>query len=224
MLRNRKAEVVSEIDFHIERASGCIRKCQENLEELNEYLNVLICLVVEESAKFHDTVITALSRAQDFAKYWRNNIQGDLAELNLMEKLIDVKIDSRYTGKTTAVDLFAKFNEKIVLIQVKSTRDNNRVIAKEEIRYLLKDSLYFSKYPIIDMAFFNDNTFEHFFIPIEEIMSKLSQKSVSISRNRLGRFHNLDFDTFKRRMRRCSFPIMKFDQTQFESWIQSLES
>ena len=198
-LKETKARAIEGIDFHVEKTNSCLNKCKENIEELNYFLKSANLPQLEESARLQDTVLHALSRAKDFTTYWRNNIQGDLAELNLMENLIKSQIDTRYSGKTTAIDLFARVQEKdkMVLIQVKSTRDSNRKIEKQEVIDLLVDSLFFCRYPVIDVAFYADNAFEHFLIPIEEIIGKLKYNSISISRNRLSKFVNLDFDNFK---------------------------
>jgi len=163
-----------------------------------------------------------MTQAEDFTKYWRNKIQGSTAELDLMEKLIQFGIEPRYGGETTAVDVFAKTKEKLVLIQVKSTRDNSRVIERDDIISLLRDALYFATYPLFDIAFFTNEIPEHYFIPVEELVSRISQKTVSVSKNRIRKFNRLDFETFQKRMKECTFPIMRFDQSQFESWIDAL--
>jgi Holliday junction resolvase len=222
-LRRRRAEFLSEINFRIEKTGSCLQKCQERIAELDDYAKrAKIPYFEQERAELHDSVLYALERARDFTNYWKKNLAGDLAELNLMEKLLNAGIDSRYSGKTTAVDIFAKVKDKIVLIQVKATNASSRAISEEEIKDLLTDSIFLEKYPLVDIAFSDNTSFEHFFVPIEEIMANLKRRTISLSRSRLEKIVNIDFSNFEKRMKECSFPIMKFDKTQFESWIDKL--
>jgi|YelNatPaOPRAMG01_1025707.scaffolds.fasta_scaffold16050_7 Holliday junction resolvase len=223
-LQEKITEFCSEADLRIEKAQECILKCQETLRDLDNYLKRAEVLPREpETMQAREIMLFTLERAKDYLSYWRRNLLAGSAELDLMKKLLDVGIDSRYSGRTTAIDVFAKFNDKIVLIQVKSTNSEKRSITAQEIRDLLQDSLFFEKYPVIDIAFYYDQKFDHFFVPIEEIMANLMRKSISLSRNRVEKIMSLDFPSFEKRLKECDFPIMKFDKTQFESWINKLE-
>jgi len=162
-LRKKITEFCSEVDLRIEKVQECILKCQETLKDLDDYLKSAEVLPREpEIMQARELMLFTLERAKDSLSYWRRILFTGWAELDLMEKLLDVGIDSRYIGRTTAIDVFAKFEDKIVLIQVKSTSSEKRSITAQEIRDLLQDSLFFEKYPIIDIAFYYDQKFEHF--------------------------------------------------------------
>jgi Holliday junction resolvase len=221
-LRRQTMEFFSETHLRLEQIEKCVLKCQESIADLYKYQKRLEILP-RESEMLHESFLFALERAKDFIDYWKRNQIGSSAELDLMEKLLATGIDSRYSGKTTAIDVFAKVNDKIVLVQVKATNSDKRTITEEEIRDLLQDSVFFEKYPVMDITFISDRRFEHFFVPIEEIMANLKRKSISLSKSRLEKIINIDFSTFANRLKECSFPIMKFDKVQFESWIDKLE-
>lgn len=140
-----------------------------------------------------------------------------------MEKLLENDIDTRYSGKTTAIDVFAKVNDKIILIQVKSTIRDRRVISREHIKDLLEDSVFFEKYPVFDMAFLKNGEIIHIFVPIEEIISHISKRSISLSISRLQNLLSYNFLEFVKRFKGCTFPILKYDENQFKSWLSKLD-
>jgi len=218
-------DLQSEVNQKLEQTKECITKCTQIVDELTSFFEERRLLVPETRQMFF-TLMKDLQRIDDFVKYRERVLAGYLAEIDLIKKLEQNGIDSRYTGEHTAIDVFAKSGSKIILIQVKGTGTNSRTISKEELHDLLKDSLYFENYPVLDVAFKSQNEYDHFIIPIEELMASIRGESITVSQSKIERetIRCLKFDEFTQKFPACDFPVMKYDQTQFESWLKKLEN
>ena len=217
-------ELQSEVDQRLERTRICVTKCTQIVHELSSFFEERR-LLAPETKEMLFALMKDLRRIDDFMKYKERVLAGYLAEIDLMKKLRKNRIDSRYTGEHTAIDVFAKSENKFILIQVKGTGTNSRAIGKEDLRDLLEDSLYFENYPALDFAFRFQNEYNHFIIPIEELMASIKGESVTISRSKIEKekIRCLPFDEFVQRFSSCEFPVMKFDKAQFESWLKKVE-
>jgi len=218
-------ELQSEVNQKLERTRECITKCTQIVNELSCFLEGRRLLVPETKEMFF-ALMQDLQRIDNFVKYREKVLAGYLAEIDLMKKLLQNGIDSRYTGEHTAIDVFAKSGSKIVLVQVKGTGTNSRTISKKELHDLLEDSIYFENYPVLDVAFESQDKYDHFMIPIEELMASIRGESITVSQSKIGKetIRCLKFDEFVSKFPKCDFPVMKYDRAQFESWIKKLES
>lgn len=214
-----------QVDGKLERAEYCLENCLRNLYELSDTLKsgkLLRTDVEEEYMNEIYSSLNSLERTRDFIDYNKKKAYSYQCEIDLMERLYKKEIESRYSGETTAIDVFAKKDKKIILIQVKSTIRKSRTITKEEIKDLLLDSIFFERYPVFDVAFWENGTFVHVIIPIEEIISKLEKKSISISMRRLKKLLSYSLEEFINRFSECDFPIVKYDENQFNSWLEKV--
>jgi Holliday junction resolvase len=220
-----KENAHKELNSKIENTDYCINNCLKNLHNLSDTLQSKqneVLNIEPQTMKSLNEYIFSLQRAKDFVDYTKKNIRSDDCEIDLMERLLKNGIDSRYTGKTTAVDLFAKFKDKQTLIQVKSTVKESRTVTQEEVRDLLMDSQFFVHYPLFDIAFYADNQFSHYIVPIEEIMSNLEKKSITLTQKRFEEILSYKFDEFIDLYKNCKFPVMKYSEKQIRSWIKKV--
>jgi hypothetical protein len=83
-------------------------------------------------------------------------------------------------------------------------------VTSKDIRKLLSDSLALGHYPSICISFKADGKFNHYIIPVEEMMSLIKKKSVALGRNELdeGTIRSLSAQEFTDNLLNCEFPSL----------------
>ena len=124
-----------------------------------------------------------------------------------------------------ASDLTFRCDEKRIMVQDKATQKKSFQITSEDMRKLLSDSLALGHYPSICISFKADGKFDHYIIPVEEMMSLIKKKSVALGKSKLdaGMIRALSTEEFTDDLLNCKFPSMKIDKKQFKVWLNRLE-
>jgi hypothetical protein len=217
-----------------EKAPICVEKCSQTVRAV-EYSIAKSGVILED--KYHQSIgllpdysLTIEKRVENILKVRRIRALSYDSENDLGEKVWELsakKIEPRWHGESmTASDLFFSFNDKKIMIQDKATKGESFQVSSVDLTKLLSDSMAYGHYPALSISFENNKVFTHYIVPIEEIMSLISKKSVTFSKEKLrgGTVRALSTEEFVNTMLDCSFPSMKFDRKQFEVWLNRLNS
>jgi len=59
--KKRSEEELSQIDFLIEKAKSCLKKCQQNVQELNSHFQAIKIPPTEETVRLQDAICSAMT-------------------------------------------------------------------------------------------------------------------------------------------------------------------
>lgn len=136
------------------------------------------------------------------------------------------KIAPLWLGESaTAADLVFTHNEKRIMVQDKATSRTKYQVSNNDIRKILHDALLHGHYPALSISFEEKNTFTHYLVPIEEVMSLMKKESFTFTKEKLenGTIRKLTIQDFTDEILSCDFPYMRFNRMQLETWLQRLE-
>lgn len=209
----------------------CFENCRRTIQEIESMLyeeEELRQRRLEEVA-LADIMMSLRNRVGDIIEFRHAKLLSDSAETDFGEQvwnLSDKKFRPMWHGHSpTTADLITSHKQKRIMVQDKATRTNSCKIAKSDVRKLLQDSLIYGYYPSLCLSFQSDNEFAHFVIPVEEVMSLIRAESLTLSRKKLdnGDIRSLSIEEFVDGVLECQFPSMKFDEKQFEAWLNRLD-
>jgi len=222
-------EIEKEIDIRLEKVDICVAKCIDTISDTFGYLEDKGFLT-PNMAKMFNEYMSVMERTKNILKQREVRTLSYSAETDLGKKVFELsegKINPRWHGESiTSADLSLTCGDKVVLVQDKATASDAYSIERTDLINILSDSITYRWYPILATSFRGQSGFQHFIVPIEEILSLIKTKqSASISRARLEgqKINYLSLEQFIERFMDCTFPVMKFDEKQFVTWLKRLE-
>lgn len=203
----------------------CIHNCRDRLTKFQKKLEPF------EDTQLQDQILEfrqSIERVENILRVRENKGLSFDSETDLGKQVFEISnelIEPRWHGESyTSADITLKSDQNKILVEDKATRRDKYQIKKSDIKKILVDALHYEMYPCFSISFKKSLGFEHYFIPVEEVMSLLQKESVSISYDNIAtsKINSLDINNFVKQTLTGMFPVMKYNEKQLSIWLERI--